>query len=368
MRRLNALRFAAVRLVTVVPVVALLWPTAPNSTRAQQPAEQPAPETETEPTTEVPGSRPAGEAQNPPGQLGYKDLIRRALQEFKLGHWTEARVFFAEAHALRPNARTLRGLGLVSYEARSYVEAIDYFEQALASKAQPLTQSMRVECSRLLGQARQFVSNATVEVDPPNADLLLDGRPLVLGEDASVLLDPGQHEFVARAEGFEPLTETVLVHDAEMLRVKLQLQRIVPNAQLATAPNTPFVQVPAQESASASPEATRPSTSSASSIAPWIVIGASSAVIVTGSVFLGVAASNKSTAENPGPDATWPEVDRATKRGRTFFPVGFVLLGTGLAGLAAGCLWKLWPTLTERQVGAANIRLTPGGITVSGTL
>src|SRR5437763_10868 len=54
-------------------------------------------------------------------EQNYDELIRQAVTEFSLGHWTEAKVFFARAHARNPNARTLRGLGLSCYEARSYV-------------------------------------------------------------------------------------------------------------------------------------------------------------------------------------------------------------------------------------------------------
>ena len=348
MRRWMALRFAT--------LVAVLWLSVPSATRADEPADQP--------------SEPASQSAPQPS---YDELIGRALQEFKLGHWTEARVFFGEAHALRPNARTLRGLGLASYEARNYVEAIDFFEQALVNKQQPLTPRMRDECSRLLSQARKFVSNATIDVDPPNVELLLDGKPIQLGEDASVLLDPGQHEFLARAAGYEPATETVLAQGGDMLSVHLHLKTIVPDAPLVAATATPFVEVAAEETPSASASATSASESSSdshapNSLAPWIVIGASGAVTVASFVFLGIAASDKSAAEHPDPGATWPEVNGSAKQGRAFFAVGFVLLGTGLAGIAAGCLWKLWPTLTERQVGATNLRLTPGGVALSGTL
>jgi hypothetical protein len=332
MRRLIAFRFAA--------VVAVLWLMLPSPTRAEEPA-------------------------SPAAQPSYDELIRRALQEFKLGHWTEARIYFANAHALQPNARTLRGLGLACYEARSYVEAIAFFEQSLANQQQPLTPGMRDECSRLLAQARQFVANAKIELEPANVELLLDSRPIQLGPDASVLLDPGQHEFLARAEGFEPATETVRAEGGDVLSVHLHLKPIVPNAPLAPAQDSPFLQVPVEETVS---PATKPPPSKAAELAPWIVIGASGAVAVTGVIFLGVAASDKSAAEHPDAGATWADVQHATKQGRAFFPLGFVLLGTGLAGVAAGCLWKLWPTLTERQVGAANIRLTPGGVVVSGTL
>ena len=43
----------------------------------------------------------------------YKQLIQQALGEFRRQNWPEARVLFRRAHALSPNARTLRGMGVV---------------------------------------------------------------------------------------------------------------------------------------------------------------------------------------------------------------------------------------------------------------
>lgn len=47
---------------------------------------------------------------------GYRDAIDTALQEMGLGNYEEAREQFARAHALSPNARTLRGLGISEFE------------------------------------------------------------------------------------------------------------------------------------------------------------------------------------------------------------------------------------------------------------
>jgi tetratricopeptide (TPR) repeat protein len=107
----------------------------------------------------------------------YEDTIRHAVEEYSLGHWTEARFFFARAHALNPNARTLRGLGLTCYESRNYVEAIGYFKQALLSTEQPLTDKMRADLTQLLSQSEQFVTRVIVTLDPSTAELEVDHVP-----------------------------------------------------------------------------------------------------------------------------------------------------------------------------------------------
>jgi hypothetical protein len=313
----------------------------------------------------VPISARAEEPQTQTSPASYDELIRRGLQEFSLGHWSEAKVFFANAHAVRPNARTLRSLGLTSYEARSYVEAIAFFEQAMSNEQQPLTKGMRDECSRLLAQARQFTSRARIEVEPANALLQIDDKPAQLGADGIALLDPGPHQILAQAPGFEPLAHSVNANGGEALNVRLRLSPIAQASDIAAAQATPFIEPPPE--ATSPPASSNSSDSTAQALGPWIVIAGSGAVAVAGGIFLGVAVADKSHAEHPGADPIWSDVQGATKQGRTFFPVGFALLGAGLAGVAAGFAWKYWPSSTERA-GTASLTLVPGGFVVSGAL
>src|SRR5262245_37583743 len=93
-----------------------------------------------------------------PVDARYEETVQRALQEFALEHWAEAKVLFTQAQTLRPNARVLRGLGLVCYELRQYAQAIEYFEAALVNGVQPLTPEMTQDVHTFLARAREFVS------------------------------------------------------------------------------------------------------------------------------------------------------------------------------------------------------------------
>src|SRR5690349_15250674 len=63
----------------------------------------------------------------------YERAIDSGIAEFQQGNYVEAREQFARAHALVPNARTLRSLGMVEFELRNYVDAVTYLEGALGS-------------------------------------------------------------------------------------------------------------------------------------------------------------------------------------------------------------------------------------------
>jgi hypothetical protein len=171
----------------------------------------------------------------------YQELIRRALEEYSAGNWTEARVFFEDAHAISPNARTLRGLGMTSYEARSYVEAISFLEQALASQVRPLTPPIAQEARRVLEQARRFVSPVDIVLEPASAELRIDGKIIGKAERQAVVLDPGEHEFAATAAGFASGRRVLVAEGGRRLNLHLILQseqasQSAPRASAATEP------------------------------------------------------------------------------------------------------------------------------------
>lgn len=163
----------------------------------------------------------------------YSSHVDRALKEYARGNWPEAKVFFTRAHALRPSARTLRGLGLTSYEMRSYVEACDYLRLALDSRERPLTDEMRKTVETALGEAMSFVARYRVVLEPPNANLEVDDRVPVLREDA-LWLDPGTHVLSVRAEGYKPASRTLAVHGGERAELRVVLER-QQGATIATA-------------------------------------------------------------------------------------------------------------------------------------
>jgi tetratricopeptide (TPR) repeat protein len=279
-------------------------------------------------------------------ESSYEDAIRHAVEEYSLAHWTEARFFFARAHTLSPNARTLRGLGMTCYESRNYVEAIGFFKQALASAEQPLTGKMRTDITQLLQQSERVVTRVVVALEPANADLEVDHTPHERAADGVLLLDPGEHALSASAAGHIPEQHKLNAQGGE-LRVELRLRpREAATPMLSARP------VQRQRSGS-------------SDLAPYIVIGAGAAALVAGGVLVGIAAADKHAVEHAEEGATWPELEPRYHRGRTFFPVGFALMGVGLAGVAAGLTWKLWPSAHERAP-SAQLRVLPLGMALSG--
>ena len=111
----------------------------------------------------------------------YDRLVDEALAEFDAGHYEEALSAFEQAYKEKPSARALRGVAKALYELRSYVRCVATIDRALASDVEPLPENLRADLEALKERALRFVGEATIDVTPPNATLLLDGQTTAAG-------------------------------------------------------------------------------------------------------------------------------------------------------------------------------------------
>lgn len=156
---------------------------------------------------------------------GYRELVNAAVAEYGLRHFAEARGLFSRAHALSPNARTLRGLGTTEFELRNYSESVSYLEQALASTVKPLDPSLRERTERVLARARAFVGRLQLHVQPSSSLAIVDGLP-VRGAKEEIVLPVGDHVVELQAPGYLPEKRKLRVDggDCKTLYIALTLQ------------------------------------------------------------------------------------------------------------------------------------------------
>jgi hypothetical protein len=165
-----------------------------------------------------------GVAQAGADDAAYKELIDQALSEFKHKNWPEARVLFMRAHEQNPNARTLRGMGIVSFEMRDYLNAVINLKAALEDTRQPLNDAQRKECESLLTRARTYVGVYTLKLDPPEARLSIDGGEPMRDEEGHLLVSFGEHTLVGHAPGRQDTTLRLTVQGGERGEIALVLQ------------------------------------------------------------------------------------------------------------------------------------------------
>jgi tetratricopeptide (TPR) repeat protein len=176
----------------------------------------------------------------------YRALVAEALAEFDAGHFAEARALFLHAHSVNPSARTLRGVGLSSFELREYRATIEYLEQALGSLENPLQDELRASTEAVLRRAYGFVGRYTVELQPPGARLRVDGMPSVSAP--VLLLEIGSHVITVEAQGHVSETRTLHVLGGEREPLQLSLTPSaapLPSPAVAALPPVRDTEVPA---------------------------------------------------------------------------------------------------------------------------
>ena len=109
------------------------------------------------------------QAQTQAAEDEYGSAVQAAVQSFNDAEFEAARVQFSRAHALKPSARTWRGLGACAFELGKYPEAVRELSFALEDTRSALTASMRAETTRMLQVARQRLVGPEVGTAPPAA-------------------------------------------------------------------------------------------------------------------------------------------------------------------------------------------------------
>lgn len=167
---------------------------------------------------------------------GYKSAIAAGLSEFEHDNYLEAREHFTRAHALFPNARTLRGLGMVEFELHHYVESVGYLERALASDVKRLDAALREQTESLLARSRQYVGDVRLKITPANASVSVDGFPVSPGVDGSLRLEIGDHVFAFRAENRLEQRRAVVVRGEQVSMLEVVLPEPATKVQVAATP------------------------------------------------------------------------------------------------------------------------------------
>lgn len=172
---------------------------------------------------------------------GYKEAITHAVSELEAGNFPEAREEFRRAHAILPNARTLRGLGTVEFELRNYAECVRLLQEALASTVKPLEGQLRAEAEALLKRAQRYLGAVRLVLEPRSASVVVDGTPIELGPEGIVMLEVGAHTLEAKAAGRSSERRVVQVEGggSTELRISLPLPAPPPEAVAAAAAPAP---------------------------------------------------------------------------------------------------------------------------------
>ena len=218
----------------------------PSAAASAQPSA--AASTTSSPATEA-AAAPASTYTEPSAevQAQYRQVAEQAVAEFNAGHWSEARALFLRGHQLWPSARSLRSLGMTSFELRAYARALTELQAALEDPRRPLPEDQRAQVAALVDKTRAFVGRYRVIVSPADAELRIDGAMAAVATDGTVVLDVGRHDVSAAAPGYLRLQRSLDVQGQEDTTLELTLQPTAP--ELRAAEPAPAADKPPHEAA-----------------------------------------------------------------------------------------------------------------------
>ena len=168
--------------------------------------------------------------------VGYRNAIDQAIAEHEAGNFSEARALFYRAHRIYPNARTLRGIGMVEFELKRYAESSAFLEQALQSPVRPLQGELRAQTEALLARASAFVARYELKLQPSpdRAHVTVDAVPVDLRHGQALVLTVGEHVIEVRAEGYRDEKRVLSVKGGEHEGLTIELRAVRAGPELAT--------------------------------------------------------------------------------------------------------------------------------------
>jgi len=293
---------------------------------------------------------------------GYEALIRDGVREYNMGNYAEARLLFSKAHALRPSARTLRGMGLSDFELKRYTSAIDELSGALAAKDRPLTAEHRALVTTALQRASEYAARYTLVVPQGATRIEVDGKVHSLPESMELLLDPGRHRLAVSGPGGDRIVREV---DAELGA----------RGRIVFAPGRGAGLLPAQPATEAAAARDEGATDGAGEAASertftWIAAGATG-VFATGMLVFGLLAGDRHDRFQEL-DARCPDerdcdvaaIEAAREDGQRFQTLTNVSIAlTGVAAASAVTLFFLEPDAGGEQLA---VGVAPGAAVLSG--
>ena len=156
---------------------------------------------------------------------GYEHSIDEALAAYEAGRFAEARSAFRRAHDQMPTARTLRSIGMCSFNLGDYTDAVFQLERARKDERKPLTDEQQKHVADLIVRANQRIGRFHLDLVPREAALIVDGRPPLILERSELLLEAGHHDIEVRAEGYLMAHSTINVEGGDRTTLVFRLNR-----------------------------------------------------------------------------------------------------------------------------------------------
>jgi hypothetical protein len=198
------------------------------------------------PTAPAPSIEPSAEEAR---VAEARDLFKQGVESVKEAQWASALSAFERSAALRPHATTTFNIGACERAMGAYTRARASFRRSIEEdSARPgeLAPSLLVEAQGLLREIEQLLAWVQITLEPEDAAVAVDGRPIVAEADGTfvagvappgpgvspkvrvftVRMNPGAHVLTLSRKGFTDAVVNRSVSPGESASMDLRLDRL----------------------------------------------------------------------------------------------------------------------------------------------
>ena len=157
-----------------------------------------------------------------------RQLFQNGVGHFEAGEYEEALVIFQRSYELNPALSVLFNIGMCQRALTQYVESIETFNRFLSEGGDQIPADRRAEILNHIAEMRSRLGILQLQVQPAEAEVLLNNEPVPSTRWEALRLRPGAYEIVARAEGYEERREQFDVAEQQVVELTLTLEPLVP--------------------------------------------------------------------------------------------------------------------------------------------
>lgn len=334
------------------------------------------------------------------GEGRVAELLRAGAQAASAKRWEACIESLSAAAEIEDAAKTWGDLGLCEEQAGRFAAAYMHLRRAMEkAPAQP---SKEPWTRYLAARARviERVALLVVTTYPPNARVVLDGRPLGVADGRAFAVEPGTHTIAARLEGYsdEVTTRTMRALDTPSVHLHLRpapatpgsaapvagsTEPAAPPRAVAGTSSTPAVELPRTpvQAPALSPSGAPLARSFTPDSTPrGLLVGATyltaATALVSAATWIGLEVDRGSlrgqvdrTACSPTSRSRPPACDALLERGQQRDFAADVALATGIAAVVLGAASGIAIGLERRDRGpsiALSVNAHGGGIVLGG--
>lgn len=170
---------------------------------------------------------PTSAAAEPARGADRSELVRLGAEAAAAGRWLECVDSLAQALALEEAAVISGNLGLCEEQAGRFALAHRHLRRALEATPGGIRGEPWDRYQAAFARVREHVALVFLTTDPPDARVVVDGRPLGKGDGRTVAVEPGKHVIVGRLPGYrDKVVETADLHAGDSPNVQITLEPV----------------------------------------------------------------------------------------------------------------------------------------------